>query len=334
MRRIGLAGVLALGLTLEPLAAGAQQTAGTRRVAFVAASLPEVEMTGQLPSSRIFRAFLDGLRERGWAEGQNIIIERKSAEGRPERYPVILQELARLKVDVIVTSGGNLMAGTAKEATATIPAVANYLVDPVGARLVKSLARPGGNITGLTTDAGPGLLGKLLQLLKEAVPRGSRVAMMGRASRQSDFAPEILTAAHALRLTLLPVSVTAPEDVEKALGAIERERPEALLAYDSLFVFPARHRISDWAARQKLPAIATFREFPESGGLLAYGADFADMSRRVATYVDKILKGARPADLPVEQPTKFELVINMKTAKALGLTIPPSVLGRADQVIE
>jgi len=317
----------------------AQQARKIPRIALVSPNTPEAEMVGPVPTGRNPRAFLEGMRDLGWVDGQNIKIERRSAEGRPDRYASVVQEIVRLEVDLIVTVGGPTVR-TAKQATTTIPIVMAGAVRPVESGLVKSLARPGGNVTGLSVDVSADLDGKRLELLKEAAPKVSRVTVismspraLGRAGTTS-LRPETEAAARALGLKLHLVTVDAPEEYEKAFAAIARDHPHAIFGGDSTLNFGHRGLIIDFAARQKLPAMYPSQEFAESGGMMAYGVDFADLHRRAATYVDKILKGAKPADLPVEQPTKFELVINLKAAKQIGLTIPPNVLARADKVIK
>ena len=284
--------------------------------------------------SHLYGAFRQRLRELGYVDGQNIAFEVRSAEGRAERLPDLAADLVRLKVDVIV-AGGTPAPLAAKRATTAIPIVMASAGDPVGSGLVASLARPGGNVTGLSLLV-PELGGKRLQLLKEVVPGVSRVAVLWNAAnpypvlvwRQTE------AAARALGVHLQSLDVRGPDDLEGAFAAATRGRAGALITVEDPLTFGQRKRIVDFAARARLPAMYGFREFVDAGGLMSYAASLADLSRRAATYVDKILKGAKPADLPVEQPTKFELVINLKTAKALGLTIPPSVLIRADQVIQ
>ncbi len=330
MRLIGFAVALALGLALAPLAAEAQQPGKVHRVGILGTTPP----TDDPDSARFWRAFLEGLRDHGYVEGQNIIIERRFSEGKQERFPGLAAELVRLKVDLIVAGAAAATRG-AKQATTTIPVVAVGVSDPVGLGLVASLARPGGNVTGLATLF-PELAAKRLALLKETLPRVSRVAVLWNSANPGNviILKEVQVAARTLGVTLQSPELRGPDDFEGALAAITKERPEALLVLDDPLFFRYRTAIADFAAKSRLPAMHPFRESVEAGGLLAYSVNLSDMYRRAATYVDKILKGAKPADLPVEQPTKFELVINLKTAKALGLTIPQSVLGRADQVIQ
>ena len=325
---LGLAGVLS-----APLAASAQQAVKVHRVGLIFPSPPVSEMAGPEPVNNGARAFVQGLRALGYVEGRNLILERRSAEGRFERFAPIVGELLSLNVEVIVVSNTGL-AQRARERTTTVPIVMGAVADPVGSGLVQSLARPGGNVTGLTQDVGPEILGKRLELLKRAVPRASRVAFLGTRELW-DFLYEksIKASAQALGLSVFLAEHT-PTDYTGAFTLIRRERADTLLVAHSSENYAQRRLIADFATSTRLPSIHAFRESVEVGGLMSYGANVADLFRRAATYVDKILKGAKPADLPVEQPTKFELVINLKTAKALGLTIPQSLLLRADQVIE
>jgi ABC-type uncharacterized transport system substrate-binding protein len=284
-------------------------------------------------SARV-EAFRQGLRELGYVEGKNIVIEWRSAEGKSDRLPALAAELVRLKVDVIVTHG-TTATRPAKQATLTIPIVMGHDDDPVGSGFVASLARPGGNITGLATLA-PEISGKQVELLKEIVPRLSRLAVIGTATRPGNpqALREINLAADAVGVQLQFLEIQAPKDIEIAFRAASKGRAEALLVLASPLFVLHRTQLTDLALKNRLPAIYDRREFVDDGGLMSYGTNFADMSRRAATYVDKILKGAKPADLPVQQPMKFELVINLKTAKQIGLTIPPNVLARADKVIK
>ncbi len=328
---IGLAVILTLSLILAPLAA-AQQAAKIARIGFLATGSlgsPETQAT--------FDAFRQGLRERGYVEGQNILIEYRAADGKIERFPGLATELARLKVDVILAAN-TPAARAVQQATTTIPIVVPVIGDPVGDGLVASLARPGGNITGLTF-LGPELVPKRLELLKQALPKVSRVAALWHRDAFSerttrDMLKATEAAARTLGVQLQLVEVRGPNEFDRAFSTMISERADALIVFPSTMLFNERKRIVDLAAKHRLPSMSQAREFVELGGLIAYGASITDLFRRAATYVDKILKGAKPADLPVEQPTKFELVINLKTAKALSLTIPQSVLGRADQVIE
>jgi putative ABC transport system substrate-binding protein len=284
----------------------------------------------------LVEALRQGLRELGWIEGQNIIIEYRRAEGRSERLPDLAAELVRFKVDTIVAPAIQ-DAAAAKNATGTIPIVMVVVTDPVGTGLIASLARPGGNITGLSFSVGVETYGKALGLLKETVPKIRRVAILWNPANpsQSLAIREVKGAARSMGVQLQLLESRGPSEFDGAFAVMAKERrPEALLVVsDTLFILH-RTRLAELAARHRLPAVYASREYVDTGGLMSYGASLADSYRRAATYVDKILRGAKPADLPVEQPTKFELVINLKTAKALGLTISPSVLGRADLVIE
>jgi putative tryptophan/tyrosine transport system substrate-binding protein len=316
-----------LGLLAVPLTAEAQGPGKVPRVGYAMAR-PASE------DQRVLDAARQGLRELGYVEGQNIALEVRWAEGRYERFPALVAELVRLKVDVLVvaTTPGALAA---KNATRTIPIVMLAAGDPVGSGLVASLARPGGNLTGLSL-LNTEVHGKRLELLKDTLPSISRVAVLTNPGNPIHvvFWTETQAVAQTLGLQLLPLKVRTPEDFDNALTAAIQGRAEALLAFDDSLTIGYRARLVQLAAKRRLPAMYGFRDFPDAGGLLSYGPNLLDQYRRTATFVDKILKGAKPADLPVEQPTKFELVINLKTAKALGLTIPPSVLARADEIIQ
>jgi putative ABC transport system substrate-binding protein len=285
-------------------------------------------------SSAVVEAFQQELRDLGYIEGQNITIEYRSTEGMAERLPNLAAELVQLKVDIIVV-GGSPATQAAKNATKTIPIVMTSATDPVGIGLVASLAHPGGNVTGLS-NVGSDLGGKQLELLKEAFPKVSRVAVLWDSAAPGNvlWLGEMKVAAEALRITLQPVNVHGPDDFERAFAAIKKEHASALSALRNAVTNNYQSRIVDFAAKSRLPAMYPDSEFVEVGGLMSYGPNFADLFRRAAMYVDKILKGAKPADLPVEQPKKFEFVINLKAAKQIGLTIPPNVLVRADKVIK
>lgn len=292
-----------------------------------------VAATASSQSARL-EAVRQGLRELGYVEGKNIFIEWRYAEGKFDRLPDLAAELVRLKVEVIVT-GGSTSTRAAKEVTTTIPIVMANDDDPVGNGFVASLARPGGNITGLSTLS-PELSGKRLELLKEVAPGLSRVAVLGTSTRpgNAQALKETELAAGAFGVELQYLDVLAPKDIETVFQAASKGRAEAVLVLGNPITFSQRTQVVDLAAKSRLPAIYPFLEFVEAGGLMTYGPSFTDLFRRAATYVDKILKGAKPADLPVEQPTKFEFVINLKSAKQIGLTIPPHVLARADRVIK
>ena len=274
-----------------------------------------------------------GLRERGYIEGQNIAIEHRYAEGNRERFPELAAELVRLKVDIIVAAGGDLLVRPVMNASKTIPIVMmGGGADPVEAGLIKSLAHPGGNVTGLTNltrDLG----GKRLELLKEAVPQIARVAVLYDAAGVREVTEVLPAAGRALKLTIQPWEIRAVDDFEKVFAAVGKQRPDGLYVPAGALLNSNQKRIAGFALKSRLPSMYGRREFVDSGGLMYYGADEAESYKRVAYYVDRILKGAKPADLPVEQPTKFELVFNLKTAKQMGLTIPQSLLYRADKVI-
>jgi ABC-type uncharacterized transport system substrate-binding protein len=294
----------------------------------------KIPRVGLLDYTASWDPLRQGLRDLGYVEGQNIALEYRRSEGRSERLPALAAELVRLKVNVIVTAG-TPPTKAAMQATTTIPIVMVSIGDPLRTGLVASLARPGGNVTG-NTILGAELAGKRLQLLKDILPNFSRVAFLWNPANASQIPhfDEIQAAARVLGLTVQSVEVRDPTEFESAFLKMIRDRPDALI-----MTADAMHQlhlawIVDFTAKRRLPAMYQLKEYVEAGGLMSSGASQADLFRRAAIYVDKILKGAKPADLPVEQPTKFELVINLKTAKALGLTIPPSVLGRADHVIQ
>ena len=318
-------GVMLLALCFP---AEAQQAKKISRIGFLVAGSPSSDAAW-------IEAFRQGLRELGYVEGHSIVIEYRYGEGKTERYPALVTELVQLKVEVIVV-GGATATRTAKKVTTLIPLVMANVTDPVALGLVASLARPGGNITGLSNLA-PEIGGKRLELLKEIVPQLSRVAVLGDPSSPS-HAPgwrETESAARSLGLQVQSLEVRAPNpDFAGAFSAITRDRADALLTLSQPLIRVYRAQIVDFTAKRRVPAIFHTREFVEAGGLMSYAGDVLELYRRAATYVDKILKGAKPADLPVEQPMKFELVINLKTAKQIALTIPQSVLYRADKVIK
>jgi putative ABC transport system substrate-binding protein len=290
-------------------------------------------MAGQDPINPAARMFVHTLREHGYVEGSNLALERRSAEGHYERFPEIVRELVLLEVDVIVTIT-NAMTHAAREATRTIPIVMSLGSNPVEEGLVQSLARPGGNITGLTLDPGHDIVAKRIQLLKEIVPTLSRLALLQSKAEPLAEREEIaMIAGQQLGVKLLIAEAT-PTDYTYAFALIEREKPDGLLVGLGAGNYSNRATIVDFAARNRLPAMYAFREDVAAGGLAAYGVDVIDLFRRAAGYVDKILKGADPAELPVEQPTKFQLIVNLTTARSLGLTLSPMVLARADEVIE
>ena len=323
-----LATAALLLLLAAPLTADAQQAGKVYRIGFIqTAARHEME--------HLIKALDEGLRELGYVEGRNIVFERRFAEGKQERLPALAAELVRLKVDVIVT-GSNPVVAAVKQATTTIPVVMAVSRDPVGAGFIASPARPGGNITGLANDPTPEILGKNLELLKQAVPRVSRVAFLWNpvppgAGTYRDVAA---SAARKLGVMFQPVAVRGRNEFEGAFAAMVRERADGVVVASDPVLLSARSQVVLLAASHRLPAVYAQREYADAGGLMSYGGNIAHQFRRAATYVDKILKGAKPGDLAVEQAAKFELVINLKTAKALGLTIPPSLLLRADHIIE
>jgi ABC-type uncharacterized transport system substrate-binding protein len=323
--RRGFVSGLALTALSAPNRARAQQAAKVPRVGFLSPL--------SLATDTRLESFLQGLRELGYVDGQTIAIKFRFGDGKPERLSGLAAELVRLKVDVIVATA-QASTEAARRATGTIPIVFAVVGDPVAVGLVASLARPGGNVTGLASVA-PDVVGKQLELLKEVAPGLSRVAFLQNPNNPGH--PVVLrqaeAAARTLGLQLHAVQARTPAEIDAAFAAMRSQRSGGVLVGRDALVLQQRAQIAALAAKSRLPAVYGFRENAEAGGLMAYGANVSAMYRRAATYVDKILKGAKPADLPVEQPTKFELVINLKTAKALGLTIPQSVLGRADEVI-
>ena len=340
MRRLALAVVLIVSLLAAPLAAGAQPAGKQPRIAIVFANAPESALQGPNPRITYARVFLDKMRELGWVDGQNITIERRSVEGHPERLPGLAEQLARRPVDLIVLVGPGSSMIAVKQAIGSIPLVV-LGADPaelVRVGLATSMARPGGTVTGLTYNVAAEILAKRLQLLKEAIPKAARVAYLTDDLKDEfeglSFLSIVESAARLLSITLLPIEVAAPEQLDRAFVTSRDKRVDAVFMGPGWFFQGQIQRIVELAARERLPTFYRDRTFVEGGGLMSYGADWADLFRRAPIYVDKILRGARPGDLPVEQPTKFELVINMKTAKALGLTIPQTLLLRADQVIE
>jgi putative ABC transport system substrate-binding protein len=317
------------GLLTAPLAslAWAQPESLVYRIGFLGSDPPSA------PRHVLLGILLDRLKELGYVEGRNLILERRTSQGRNEQYLALATELVNLKVNVIIAPG-TAAAVAAKAATNSIPIVTIVVSDPVESGLIKSLARPGGNVTG-TSSAGSEVTAKQLELLKEIVPRLSRIAVLANRSTPPHVTllKDLEAAARPLRVRLHTVEVRTRQDFESAFKTIAGSRPDALIPLDDPLIFLERGRIADFALRQRLPTSSFQRFFTEAGTLVSYGPSFADLFRRAATYVDKILKGANPADLPVEQPTKFELVINLKTATALGLKIPPPLLQRADQII-
>src|SRR5437899_2198226 len=329
-RRAFLGG-LAGGLLAAPLTAEGQQPGRVARIGYLAANLAVAD-----PRTR--EAFLQGLRDLGYVEGRNLLIEYRDAAGKTERFPALAAELVALKVDVIVAAGGTLAALAAKQATTTLPIVFAAVGNPVAEGLVTSLARPSGNVRGLSLVQQE-IVGKSLELLKQAVPEVSRVALLLKPDSMPDRAKKARLnaadlAARAVGVRLQVVEARGPEDFDRAFSDMTRARAGALTVLATPVFDSERRRLVDLAAKNRLPTVYSYRSYVEAGGLMSYGPDLPDSFRRAATYVDTILKGAKPADLPVEQPTKFDFVINLKTAKALGLTIPPSLLQRADQIID
>ena len=327
MRLIGLAVILAVSCVLAPLAGEAQQAGKVWRVG--------VLEPGDLNARAHFVDALNRrLHELGYEEGRNLSIELRFADGKLESLPALAAELVRLKVDAIVASTTPSIRA-AQKATSTIPIVMSTVGDPVEAGFVASFARPGGNITGRTTQA-PELMGKRVQLFKEAVPKLTNVAVLldTRNTHEVHGFKEVTAAAQTLGIKLQSFEVRGLDEIEAAFAAMAVRRADGLMVFENAINNSFRKRIVDLAARYRLPGIYPFRDFAEGGGFMSFGAAIIDNYRQAAVYIDKIFKGAKPANLPVEQPTQFELVINLKTAKALGLTIPPSVIQRADQVIE
>ncbi|MEP6943979.1 MAG: ABC transporter substrate-binding protein [Betaproteobacteria bacterium] len=321
-----LRGLLAFGAV--PLMARAQQAGKVYRIGYLSA--PSRESVEQA-----LQGFKRALRELGLVEGQNLIIEYRWADGKIERLPELAVELVRLNLDLIIAPAGSA-ALAAKNATSSIPIVMMFPADPVELGLVASLRRPGGNITGTTSAPGPEIFGKQLQILKEAVPHVARVAILTNPADPTSAIQlrEVVAASRSLGIRLQQVAAQGPEEFDSAFAAMARERAEALLVSRGTTFLVNRARIAELAVKGRLPTMTSFRESVEAGGLMAYAVNMTDFIGRAAVYVDKILKGAKPADLSVEQPTKFELVINLKTAKALGLAIPQSLLASADAVIQ
>jgi len=321
--------ILLASATACPLAAHAQQQAGkVPRIGFLSLTSPS-------DRPHLLDAFRKRLRELGWVEGQSIVIDYRYADGRVDRLPDLAAELVRLKVDLIV-SWGTQGVTAARNASRTIPVVMIAVRDPVGVGLVASLARPGGNVTGVSGYAGLEMVAKQLELLKETVPDIRNVAILSNPTNAyHELAIREMNArARSLGVQLQLVEARSPNEFEGAFAAMAKERAGALIVLSDAMLNSHRTRLADLAARNRLPAAFGVRESVEAGGLMSYGPSFLDLFRRSGAYVDKILKGAKPADLPVEQPTEFELVINLKTAKALGLTVPSQLLARADEVIE
>src|SRR5690242_2351874 len=327
MPRRAFLATIAGGLLAAPFASEAQEAGKVYRVGFLGNSTAALE-------ANLVGSFREGLRDLGYVEGRNVVIEYRWAEGKYERFPALVAELLALKVDVIVTAG-TPAAVAVKQATTTVPLVMAAVGDPVGTGLIASLARPGGNLTGLAAIS-PDLEGKRFELLRELLPKLSVVSFMVNPVNPLHSVSEkhAREAAKVLRLRLEFVGVRTEAEFDHAFETIARERPGAMVVLADRVFLHNRERIVTFAARHRLPTVYPYREVVDSGGLMCFGPNYPDMHRRAAIFVDKILKGVKPGDLPVEQPTKFELVLNLKTAKALGLTIPPSLLARADQVVE
>jgi len=320
---------LAAGLLSAPLAADAQQAGKIYRVGYMS-------VVSRQSAEPLMLIFLRALRDLGWIEGRNLLVEWRWADGKVERLSGFAAELAKLNVDLIVAPQSD-SALAAKRATRTIPIVHVVAGDPVADGLVTSLARPGGNVTGLTVTPSPEIVGKRLELLKTATG-ASRVAVLWNPARHYPYVElalrEVNAAARVLGVQLQVLEARGPDQFEPAFAAMVRGQADALLTFEDSMFWLHRRRLAELEAKHRLPTMHDLREFVEAGSLMAYGPDLADLFRRAAIYVDKILKGTKPADLPVEQPTKFDFLINLKTAKTLGLTIPPSLLLRADQIIE
>ena len=325
MDRRRFVGAFASGLVIARSVAVAQPTAKVYRVGFFLGA------TGKAVAS-LFGALSEGLRDLGYVEGRNVIFERRYADGHMDRLPEIAAELVRLRVDVIVT-GSSIHVAAARQATATIPIVMVFTADPVRAGFVTSLARPGGNVTGLSADASSELWSKYLTILKEIVPKLSRVGVLGQIKTEVEFA-ELDAASRKLDIALEVADIRSPGDLDGAFSMMIGKRVGAVLVVVSPLTYLLKESIAESAIRHRLPTISNANQYAEAGLLMSYGPKLEDLYRQAATYVDKILRGAKPADLPVEQPTKFELTINLKTARALGLTIPQSLLLRAEAVIQ
>jgi putative ABC transport system substrate-binding protein len=324
MDRRTFIGAVAGGLVIARSVAEAQPATKVYRVGFLLGASAE-------SVASLFGALKEGLRDLGYVDGRNIVFEQRYADGHMERLPDLAAELVRLRVDVIVT-GTNLHVKAVRQVTTTIPVVMVFAADPVGSGFVTSLARPGGNVTGLSSDSSLELWAKYLTFLKEVVPRLSRVGVLGQVSSQVGFA-ELETASRKQDLALEVADIREPADLDGALGTLAGKRVGAILIVVSPLTYLLRQALADAALKNRWPAITNSKEYTQAGLLMSYGSYIPDLYRQAASYVDKILRGANPADLPVEQPSRYQLVINLKTAKAIGLGIPPSLLVRADEVI-
>jgi putative ABC transport system substrate-binding protein len=323
----GIGFIIALGILLGPLAAQAQQTGTVYRIGFLGNSTAALE-------ANLVAPFREGLRDLGYVEGRNVLIEYRWAEGKYDRFPALIGELLALKVAVIVTAGTPATLAV-KKATTSVPLVMTAVGDPVGTGIVPSLSHPGGNITGLTAISTE-MDAKRLELLREVVPSVSYIALLWNAASPLQVLAEkqVQAAAQVLRMRVLSLGVKTEEEIKSALAVMARERPDALLVLADRLLLHHRALIMDFATRHRLPGVHAYRELVEAGGLMSFGPSYADMHKRAAYFVDRILKGAKPGDLPVERPRTFELVINLKVAKALGLTIPQSVLLRGTEIIQ
>ena len=298
-------------------------------VGFVLGATPLAEMSGPEPASPVTRAFLQGLSERGWVDGRNVVVERRSIEGQPARAPAVFAELAARQADIIVYTWSRPFYDAVNAAAPTTPTVVNFGTDPVADGLIASLAHPGGRLTGLTSDTGPEFMAKRFQLLREIAPAATRVAFLGQREYW-----EAYTRRAGLEQPAFFAALESPAQFDEAFAAMTREGVDALNVFSGNTTYAHHARIAAFAATRRLPAAYPFREAVTDGGLMSYGSSQASNFRQLAAIVDKILKGAKPADIPVERPAKFELVVNLRTAKALGLAIPPLFLARADEVIE
>ena len=327
MRRRQFITLLGGAAATWPLAARAQQPAKIPRIGFLGNSTATME-------ANLIGPLRDGLRELGYEEGRNVIIEFRWADGKYDQFPALVAELLAAKVDVIITAGTPATLAI-KKVTSTVPLVFIAVGDPVGTGVVPNLGRPGGNITGLSSIA-PDLEGKRLELLREVVPKLSHVAFFLNPANAFHTASmrQARVAAQSLGIKLQPMEVNKSEQLDGAFASIVKEKPDALLILADRVFLHNRKRMMEFAIQQRLPSVNAYRELVEAGGLISYGPSYEDMHRRAAVYVDKILKGTKPADLPIEQPTKFTLLINLKTAKTLGLTVPPTLVARADELIE
>ena len=330
MRRREFITLLGGAAVAGSLPSAAQQPKRLPVVALVFGAAPLAEVVGPDPIAPPARGFVRGLRDLGWIDGRNVVIERRSADGEPQRAPAIFAELLARDVDVIMLGGARWLIDAARAATRTIPTVTVFLDDPVAAGLISNLARPGGNLTGVTLTTGPEFHGKRLQLLTELAPRITRVAFLG--------VPEVLEqyrgVARPAGVAVIPFQIEVAEQYDEAFATILREGADALMVSSGAVNYVGAKRVVTFAAESRLPAMYASREAVDAGGLMSYGTSVPGVWRQAARLVDRILKGAKPGDVPVEEPTTFELVINARTAKALGLTIPQSLIARADEVIE